>query len=177
MDDSPKMPERFDRSVGDLIRRDRNHPSIVIWGLLNEAGNNPAFHHATQMLPLVRSLDNSRMVFLNAGRYDGQTARRQRPVLQGPPLAQFQREGEPWIVLNPESRADRKRPSASPGRRTRFVCIPAQTENSASARWTAPESGSGHDKRDVHRHVHDARHDGRACASSAAARFSTAGSI
>ena len=55
--DSPKMGELFDRSVSELIRRDRNHPSIVIWGLLNEAGDNPAFRHATQMLPLVRSLD------------------------------------------------------------------------------------------------------------------------
>ena len=33
---SPKMPERFDAAVSELILRDRNHPSVVTWGLLNE---------------------------------------------------------------------------------------------------------------------------------------------
>jgi beta-galactosidase/beta-glucuronidase len=30
MDDRPRMAERFDPAAGDLIRRDRNHPSIII---------------------------------------------------------------------------------------------------------------------------------------------------
>ncbi len=74
LDPSPKMAERFDQNVSELIRRDRNHPSVVMWGLLNEASNCPAFQHAVQMLPLVRSLDDSRVVMLNSGRYDGANA-------------------------------------------------------------------------------------------------------
>jgi len=69
---SPQMAERFDRSVAETIRRDRNHPSVVIWGLLNETQDGPVFRHATNMLPLVRSLDETRVVMLNSGRWDGQ---------------------------------------------------------------------------------------------------------
>jgi len=69
--DSPEMKERFDRSVSEMILRDRNHPSMVIWGLLNETPDGPVFRHATAMLPLVRGLDPSRLVMLNSGRWDG----------------------------------------------------------------------------------------------------------
>ena len=34
--DSPKMAERFDRSTSAMILRDRNHPSVTVWCLLNE---------------------------------------------------------------------------------------------------------------------------------------------
>lgn len=71
MGDGPQMAERFDRSMSQTIIRDRNHPSVVMWGLLNETFNTPVFQHAVQMLPLVRSLDETRMVALNSGRWDG----------------------------------------------------------------------------------------------------------
>jgi len=70
LENSPKMAERFDRSLGEMILRDRNHPSIVIWGLLNETKEGPVFRHAVGALKLVRSLDDSRMVMLNSGRWD-----------------------------------------------------------------------------------------------------------
>ena len=70
LEDSPKMKERFDRSTADMVLRDRNHPSIVIWGLLNETMDGPVFRHAVKTLPLVRSLDDSRMVLLSSGRFD-----------------------------------------------------------------------------------------------------------
>ena len=139
MDDSPKMTALFDRSVGELIRRDRNHPSIVIWGLLNEAVNNPAFHHATRMLPLVRSLDNSRMVFLNAGRYDGLSVGAKTPFSQvnlwRSPIAR-----EPWVVLNPEPTAIETPFGFSwPPRQ---VCLhPGEKGEYSTARWTAPQGG------------------------------------
>jgi hypothetical protein len=68
IDPSPKLAQRFDSAVGELIRRDRNHPSVVMWGLLNEAPKEyPAFRHALTMLPLIRSLDDTRMVMLDSG--------------------------------------------------------------------------------------------------------------
>ncbi len=67
--DSPWMAERFDRSLAEMIVRNRNHPSIVVWGLLNETNDGPVFRHALGSLPLVRSLDKSRLVLLNSGGY------------------------------------------------------------------------------------------------------------
>ena len=72
MDGSPNMFQRFDRSQLGMIRRDRNHPSVIIWGLLNETRDGPIFRHAVELLPRVRSLDKSRMVILASGRWDGQ---------------------------------------------------------------------------------------------------------
>ncbi len=70
--DSPEMGRRFDFSVREMILRDRNHPSLVMWGLLNETVANPTFWHATKMLPLVRSVDPTRIVMLSSGRWDAQ---------------------------------------------------------------------------------------------------------
>jgi hypothetical protein len=70
--DSPKMKERFDNEITDMVKRDRNHPCVVMWGLLNETSDGPVFRHAVDMLPLVRSLDDTRLVMLNSGRHDGQ---------------------------------------------------------------------------------------------------------
>ena len=70
--DSPDMKRRFDLSVREMILRDRNHPSLVMWGLLNETVANPAFRHATEMLPLVRSVDPTRIVMLSSGRWDAE---------------------------------------------------------------------------------------------------------
>lgn len=71
MVDTPEMKGRFDRAVGGVIQRDRNHPSVVIWGLLNEIQDGPLFRHAVESLPLVRYLDSSRLVMLSSGRWDG----------------------------------------------------------------------------------------------------------
>jgi len=64
---SPKMAERFDREVSEMIVRDRNHPSVVMWGLLNETSDGEVFRYAVKMLPLVRSLDETRIVMLDSG--------------------------------------------------------------------------------------------------------------
>ncbi len=36
LEDSPEMPRRFDHATVGMVERDRNHPSVVMWGLLNE---------------------------------------------------------------------------------------------------------------------------------------------
>jgi hypothetical protein len=70
--DSPKMAERYDESVLGMVRRDRNHPSVTMWGLLNEERDGPVFRHAAGVLAKVRALDDSRLVMLNSGRWDNQ---------------------------------------------------------------------------------------------------------
>jgi len=68
--DSPKMGERFDESLLGMVRRDRNHPSVTIWGLLNETPDGAVFRHAVDFLPNLRALDDSRLVMLNSGRWN-----------------------------------------------------------------------------------------------------------
>jgi hypothetical protein len=71
MVDSPHYGERYARSFRGMIQRDRNHPSVVIWGLLNESGGQ-VFQYAVEALPFIRALDETRLVMLNSGRFDGQ---------------------------------------------------------------------------------------------------------
>jgi hypothetical protein len=72
-EDLSRMRQRFDRSLSEIVLRDRNHPSIVIWGFLNEptGGDDPAFRYGVESLPLIRRLDETRMCFLNSSRSDG----------------------------------------------------------------------------------------------------------
>ncbi len=72
MSDSSRMTEHYDRSTREMILRDRNHPSVTIWGMLNETRDGAVFRHAVKTLKLVRELDPTRLVLLNSGRWDGQ---------------------------------------------------------------------------------------------------------
>jgi hypothetical protein len=65
---SPWLRERCEREIREMLLRDRNHPSVVIWGVLNETGND-AFvtRSGAQLLKddlcaLARSLDPSRLI-------------------------------------------------------------------------------------------------------------------
>ena len=71
LEDSPEMPKRFDHATVGMVKRDRNHPSVVMWGLLNEESNTPIFQHAVSVLPMMRATDDTRIVMLNSGRFDG----------------------------------------------------------------------------------------------------------
>ena len=70
MQDSPQLEERFLHSMTLIIRRDRNHPSVVAWCLLNEMWAGKQFDCAVDSLPLIKHLDDSRMVWLNSGGFD-----------------------------------------------------------------------------------------------------------
>ncbi len=85
--DSPHMSERYDESFEGMLRRDRNHPSIVIWGLLNETSDGAVFQHAAAYLPKLRELDDTRLVMLDSGRFD---CRIDFGSLANPGLSEFQ---------------------------------------------------------------------------------------
>lgn len=68
---TPETRERFDRSIREMILRDRNHPSVAIWGLLNEVHRDTSgFDYARDGLPLVRRCDPTRFVLFSSGRWD-----------------------------------------------------------------------------------------------------------
>jgi hypothetical protein len=136
--DSPKMKERFDTNVVELLRRDRNHPSVVMWGLLNESSDAPAFRHAVAMLPLVRKLDKSRIVILNSGRYDmpGFVGIGSVPGIHVWPKTNPR---EPWVAVNPTSQTIRALGITWPPGRLAFH--PGPANEFSAVRWTAPAAG------------------------------------
>jgi hypothetical protein len=89
----PAVLERFDAAITEMINRDRNHPCVVIWGLFNEEGHTQLFHHGVNCLPLVRTLDDSRLVILNSGRLDGHT--REAQGSRGPGVATWRTD---WML-------------------------------------------------------------------------------
>lgn len=68
--DEKDMLARWRHATDRMILRDRNHPSVVIWGLLNETLDNGVFREAVKYLPRARELDPTRVVVLNSGRFD-----------------------------------------------------------------------------------------------------------
>ncbi len=68
--DEKQMLKRWISSTENMILRDRNHPSVVIWGLLNETKNNSVFRTARDFLPRARALDPTRVIILSSGRWD-----------------------------------------------------------------------------------------------------------
>ena len=65
------MLKRFDYCTIEMIKRDRNHPSITIWGLLNEMNDQfPVTKRAKEILPTLREYDPTRLVLFNSGRWD-----------------------------------------------------------------------------------------------------------
>ena len=83
MQDYPEMPDHMSAYLDNMIRRDRSHVSVGIWGIFNEqAGPNKVmrsrkladtakvFDFAVSYLPKMRRLDNTRLILLSSGRWD-----------------------------------------------------------------------------------------------------------
>ena len=135
--DSPQMAERFDTSIRGMITRDRNHPSVVMWGLLNETGEGAIFRHAVKMLPLVRSLDDTRVTMLNSG-LEQFISRGGRPPA-GLSLWNGETGPEPCAACN-ETDHDIQGPGIvwKPGQ---VSLHPGPTGIYGVLRWTAPQAG------------------------------------
>ncbi|MCE9614917.1 MAG: hypothetical protein K8T26_11610 [Lentisphaerae bacterium] len=87
----PELRRRARQEMAAMIRRDRNHPSIVLWGIVNESGRADR-QIRRQIFHLARGLDPTRPVIGNSGpvaiaphagwsgRTEAQPARRPRPA-------------------------------------------------------------------------------------------------
>lgn len=64
--DNPRLLEQGQREIAELVNRDRNHPSVVFWGIFNE---NPAAAavNSNSLMRFTRSLDPTRVVVDNSG--------------------------------------------------------------------------------------------------------------
>ncbi len=74
----PLSKELFSYDMVTMLQRDRSHPSICIWGMLNETLPTPPFDECCrwgrELLPLLREYDRSRLVLYSSGRFDGDSA-------------------------------------------------------------------------------------------------------
>ena len=131
--DSPKMPQRYDESILGMVRRDRNHPSVTMWGLLNETPDGPVFRHAVSLLPKLRTLDDCRMVMLNSGRWDSGGSVAGIEVWRNPG------RGDPCVIRNPTQNTIKALGITwTPGR---MSFHPGRDGEYAVVRWTAPAGG------------------------------------
>lgn len=137
---SPKMAERFDESLFGMVRRDRNHPSIVMWGLLNETHDGPVFRHAAAALPRLRELDETRMVMLNSGRWDLRAAGgAEPPELTGLQTWCTDSGSDPNVTHNPTAKPiEGLGIKWTPGQ---LALHPGPAGECSVVRWTCPAPG------------------------------------
>jgi len=70
-DYSKYFPRWYRRDLTTFIRRDRNHPSVVIWSIGNEISTDESLGYGAKMAALIRKLDSSRPVARGAAIGEG----------------------------------------------------------------------------------------------------------
>ena len=70
MSPSEQLERRFIDANREMVLRDRNHPSIVIWGVINEMTEPRVLNVGLQTLPIIRELDPTRLVLYHSGAWD-----------------------------------------------------------------------------------------------------------
>ena len=74
----PHATALYRHDLLSMVKRDRSHPCITVWGLLNETRLEPPYDEvckaAQNSLPALRELDQSRLVLFSSGRWDKQQA-------------------------------------------------------------------------------------------------------
>lgn len=70
----PHTAELYLHDLLTMVKRDRSHPSVTIWGLINETRStepdNILVETARDALPALRALDDTRLVLFSSGRWD-----------------------------------------------------------------------------------------------------------
>lgn len=70
----PHAADIYRHDLLSMVRRDRSHPSLTVWGLLNETPStqphDQACLAARDSLPALRELDETRLVLFSSGRWD-----------------------------------------------------------------------------------------------------------
>lgn len=138
-DDSPHFERRWNDAVRKVVLRDRNHPSVVIWGLLNEIRANYQFFHAYVSIPLFRELDPDCMLFLNSGRWDNAfgIAPGENSKLE---TWNNRKTSEPWVGKNMAEKRIDVLGIHWPG--GHVALHPGPKHEISVVRWTAPEACS-----------------------------------
>lgn len=67
----PQMPNRVFHEISSMIKRDRNHPSIIMWELFNEIKMNELKRIMNDASLLARSLDPTRIIIDESGGWAG----------------------------------------------------------------------------------------------------------
>ena len=72
--DGPRAKDIYQYDLLTMIKRDRSHPCVTIWGLLNETQATAPWGDvcriAQNSIPEVRALDETRLILFNSGRFD-----------------------------------------------------------------------------------------------------------
>ena len=136
IEDSPFFKQRWNDAFRGVVLRDRNHPSVVIWGLLNEIFNNYQFAHAVESIPMFCELDPSRMLMLNSGRWDRTFG---LAGVSGLHHWTNQKTSEPWVAKNVSENVINVLGIVWPA--GHVALHPGPNNETAVIRWTAPQAG------------------------------------
>lgn len=69
-DKNPNLEKQMEFHMQSVVRRDINHPSVVIFGLSNESKSPRVREYIKSALPMIRAEDMNKLLMLDSGRWD-----------------------------------------------------------------------------------------------------------